>query len=198
MGSIHRQIIDRIKTFSPGEIFFPDLFLDIGSTDSIRQALSRICKGGEIVRLAKGIYYYPFIDKELGILYPSIERVARAISQRDRSRIIPTGLFALNRLGLSTQVPMKVIFMTDGIPRKITIGKQTITFKQTSPKNLSMKGEITTLVIAALKEIGKENINTENIKKIKDSLKQEDEEAIIHDAHLAPEWIAKIMLNKTL
>lgn len=198
MKSIHKQIIDRIKTFSQGEIFFPDLFVDIGSNDSIRQALSRICKEGEIIRLAKGIYYYPFIDKELGILYPSIERVARAISQRDRSRIIPTGLFALNRLGLSTQVPMKVIFMTDGIPRKITIGKQTITFKQTSPKNLSMKGEITTLVIAALKEIGKENINTENIKKIKDALKQEDEEAIIHDAHLAPEWISKIMLNKTL
>jgi len=195
MQSFHQQVLSKIEELERGSIFFPDDFASIGSDESIRQALSRICKNGTIVRLSKGIYLYPVIDEELGIFYPSVERIAKAIAKRDKSRIVPTGAFALNRLGLSTQVPMNVIFLTDGITRKINIGKQTITFKHTSPKSLSFRGKITPLAVAALKEIGKDKTSHNDLLKIKEALQSEPEETALFDAYLAPRWITDIILS---
>jgi len=195
MQSFHQQVLSKIQEFERGNIFFPEDFASIGSDESVRQALSRICKDGTIVRLSKGIYLYPVIDEELGIFYPSVERIAKAIAKRDKSRIIPTGAFALNRLGLSTQVPINVVFLTDGIPRKINIGKQTITFKHTHPKSLSFRGKTTPLVVAALKEIGKGKASPGELRKIKDALQSEPEEIALSDAYLAPRWITDIILT---
>ena len=196
MKSIHQQILDVIREFEPGTIFFPEQFASLGSNDSIRQALSRICKEKIIIRLSKGVYLYPIIDSELGILFPSVENVAKAISKRDKARILPTGVFALNRLGLSTQVPMKVIFLTDGSPRKVNIDKQTITFKQIAPKNFSFRGEITPLVVAALKEIGKGKVTAKELSRIKSALLLEPKEIVISDAYIAPRWITDIILSQ--
>lgn len=198
MQSTQQQILRTIKDFNPGTIFFPEQFDSVGSSDSIRQSLSRICKDGAIIRLAKGVYLFPYIDKELGILFPSVERVAKAIAKRDKSRIRPTGLYALNKLGLSTQVPMKVVFLTDGIPRKINIGgEQTILFMKTAPKNFSFQGEITPMVVAALKEIGKEKVTEDTLQIIKKSLRLESREAVLKDAYVAPQWITDILLKLT-
>ena len=90
-------------------------------------------------------------DEILGILYPSIEEIGKAIAKRDKARIIPTGAFAQHLLGLSTQIPMNVIYLTDGSARKIKIGKQTIVFKKTSPKNLSYENQLSSLIIQSLK-----------------------------------------------
>ncbi|MFT4094175.1 MAG: DUF6088 family protein [Niabella sp.] len=111
--------------------------------------------------------------------------------------LIPTGVYALNRLGFSTQVPMKIVYLTDGATRSIKIGKRTITLKKTSPRNLMTTREISTLAIQALKEIGHENINDEILKQLKVILKKESEKNILHDAKLAPAWISKI-LKQTL
>jgi hypothetical protein len=168
--------------------------LDLGSPDSIKKALYRLTnEKGLLIRLAHGIYLYPKTDKELGTLYPSTEEIAKGIARRDKARIIPTGIYALNRLGLSTQVPMKIVYLTDGATRSIKIGKRTISFKKTSPKNLMTKGEISTLAIQALKEIGQEDVNGEILQQLKVVLKKETEENILHDAKLAPAWINKIL-----
>lgn len=196
MQSFHQQVLNKIQEFERGSIFFPADFAFIGNDVSVRQALSRICKDVTIVRLSKGIYLYPVIDEEFGVLYPSVERIARSIAKRDRSRIIPTGSFALNRLGLSTQVPMNVVFLTDGITRKINIGKQTITFRHTHPKSLSYQGKITPLAVAALKEIGKDKISHNELLIIKMALQSESKETVLNDANLAPKWITDII--KTL
>ena len=195
MQSIHIQILDKICELERGSIFFPEDFASIGNSEAIRQALSRICRNGTIIRLSKGIYLYPVIDEELGIFYPSVERIGTAISKRDRSRIVPTGAFALNRLGLSTQVPVNVIFLTDGITRKINIGKQTVTFKHTHPKSLSFRGKITPLAVAALKEIGKDKVLPEELQKIGRALQSEPAETVLSDAYLAPRWITDIILS---
>jgi len=195
MQSFHQQVLSKIQELEPGSIFFPEDFASIGSDESIRQALSRICKAGTIIRLSKGIYLYPVIDEELGVFFPSVERIAKAIAKRDKSRIIPTGAFALNRLGLSTQVPMNVIFLTDGITRKINIGNQTITFKHTHPKSLSFRGKVTPLAVAALKEIGNGKASQEELLKIKKAIQSEPEETAIFDAYLAPRWITDILLT---
>jgi DNA-binding Xre family transcriptional regulator len=195
MQSVHQQVLDKIGELERGSIFFPEDFASIGNSESVRQALSRICKDGAIIRLSKGIYLYPVIDEELGIFYPSVEKIAKAISKRDKSRIVPTGAFALNRLGLSTQVPMNVIFFTDGITRKINIGKQTITFKHIHPKSLSYRGKITPLAVAALKEIGKDKAMPDELLKIRKALQLEPEEIVLSDAYLAPRWITDIILS---
>lgn len=195
MQSIHQQILTMIHSFEQGRIFFPEQFDLLGSNESIRQSLSRICKDGIIIRLSKGVYLYPVVDSELGILYPSVDTVAKAIATRDKARIIPTGVYALNRLGLSTQVPMNVVYLTDGIPRKIRIDRQTITFKQTAPKNFSFKGEITPLVASALKEIGKGAITDKDLEQIRKALKVEPKETVISDAYIAPRWITDIVLS---
>lgn len=195
---IESKVAKILQDMPKGSILFVDDFLDVGSPDSIKKALYRLTnEKGLLIRLAHGIYLYPKIDKELGILYPSTEEIAKAIARRDKARIIPTGVYALNRLGLSTQVPMKIVYLTDGAARSIKIGKRTISFKKTSPKNLMTKGEISMLAIQALKELGQNNIDDEIFKQLIIVLKKETEENILHDAKLAPAWINKI-LKKSL
>jgi predicted transcriptional regulator of viral defense system len=195
MKSIHQKVIDQVRKFERGSILFPEQFEHLGSNEAVRQSLSRICREGIIIRLSRGVYLYPVIDKELGVMYPSVDKVAQAISERDKSRIIPTGLSALNILGLSAQIPMKVTYLTDGIPRKIKIGNQTINFKKTAPKNLAFQGKWMPLIVFALKEIGKDNIKDNDLKKIQQALSQENKEVILSDICLAPHWIREIILS---
>jgi hypothetical protein len=195
MQSTHLQALNKICALERGNIFFPEDFASIGNSESVRQALSRICKTGTIIRLSKGVYLYPVIDEELGIFYPSVERIGKAISKRDKSRIVPTGAFALNRIGLSTQVPVNVVFLTDGITRKINIGKQIVTFKHTNPKSLSFRGKITPLAVAALKEIGKDKVLPDELHIIRKALQSDPPEIVLSDAYLAPRWITDIILS---
>jgi predicted transcriptional regulator of viral defense system len=196
MQTTSNEIITCIKRNRRGKIFFADEFRKFGSNEAVRQTLSRLCKKQILVRLSSGIYLYPQIDSEIGIIYPSIETVAKAIAKREKTRMIPTGSYALNALGLSTQVPVKVVFLTDGTARVVKIGKRaTIKLKRTVAKNLSYKGKISLLAISALKEIGKDKATVEQLQKIKEALLLEKRENTVHDAGLAPVWISNIILK---
>jgi hypothetical protein len=191
--SIEIQILNKIKKAKRGSLFFTDSFANIGNAKAISKALERLTKANEIRRVATGIYVRPQIDPVIGDITPTVEKIAVAIAKRDKARIIPTGAYALNRLGLSTQVPLNAVYLTDGAARKIKIGKRTITFKNASPKNLSAYGEISGLVIQALKTIGKDKATKDEIEKIQQLLKKEKVINIKHDTLLAPEWIRKII-----
>lgn len=192
---IEANVAAKLELLPKGSVLFVDDFLDYGSPESIKKALLRLKEKGLLVRLAHGIYLHPKTDKELGILFPSTEEIAKAIARRDKSRIVPTGVQALNKLGLSTQIPMKVVFLTDGAARSIKVGKRTITFKKTSPKNLLPKGEISSLAIQALKTIGQNKVDDDTLKKLNVILEKERKENILHDAKLAPAWINKILMQ---
>tara|TARA_B100000780_G_C20941359_1_gene375450 strand:- start:114 stop:707 length:594 start_codon:yes stop_codon:yes gene_type:complete len=193
--SIQTRIENKIKSIKRGSVLFPSNFDDIGNVEVVKKSLLRLENKKFLVRLAHGIYLYPKQDKLLGVLYPTIEEIAIAIAERDKARIIPTGTTALNKLALSTQIPMNIVFLTDGAPRSILVGKRIIKLKRTSPKNLAVKGEITSLIIQALKEIGKDNVTAGQLEKIKIHLEKEKQEIIAHDTKLAPVWISKIMKN---
>ena len=193
MQSTEFKIFDKIKKNKRGTLIFPEDFHAVGSPESIRLALHRLEKENQIKRVAHGIYVRPIISKYIGEVLPSAEEVAKGIVKRDRIRIVPTGVYALNALGLSTQVPMKLVFLTDGAPRIIKIGKRTIKFKKATPKNLLAKGEISSLVIQALREIKINNVNETEGKKIIGLLKKENPVVLQHDIKLAPVWIQKIM-----
>lgn len=191
--SIEEKILQRIKSIQKGDLFLPGDFIDLGSSEAIRISLFRLEKEGIITRVAQGIYVRPKESSLIGPLTPSAEDVAEAIAKRDKIRTVPTGSYALNALGLSTQVPMNIVLLTDGSPREIKVGKRTIKFKKTTPKNLLAKGRISRLVIQALKEIGNGKVSMGEEQKIVDLLKKEDKKALKHDIALAPVWIQKIM-----
>ena len=193
MQSTVNKIENKIKHQRIGKIYFADDFTSFGTSEAIKKALLRFEKSGMLIRLAHGIYLYPSIDKKLGlgILYPSVEAIAKEIARRDKTRIVPTGLYALNVLGLSTQVPTNIIFHTDGAPRKIKIYNQFITFKHVVPKNLAYKSEALMLVVSALKEIGEHSVSDNDMKLIQKTLSHETKENILNDINLAPIWIRK-------
>jgi hypothetical protein len=191
--SIEKKIEKSIKSKPKGSLVMPGDYLSYGSSDAVRKALDRLQDRKVLVRVAQGIYVRPKISKLIGLLIPTAEEVAEAIAKRDRIRTVPTGSFALNALGLSTQVPMNIVLLTDGSAREIRVGKRKIKFKKTTPKNLLAKGKISRLVIQALKEIGNGKVTEVEEKKIVDMLRKEDETVLRHDITLAPVWIQKIM-----
>lgn len=193
MESVDKLIEKHINKESRGTLFFPEDFMDYGSSGAIRVSLHRLVESGQIRRVAQGIYVRPVISQYVGEVLPSAEAVAIAIAKRDKARIIPTGVYALNTLGLSTQVPLKAVYLTDGSPRLIKIGNRTILFKKTSPKNLSTEGKISGLVIQALKEIGDGKVRDEEERKIIQLLQKEDKKKLQHDIKLAPVWVGNIM-----
>lgn len=194
--NIGRRIVNNIKKCGRETIFFPSTFMSYGDINSVSKSLERLTNDAVIIRLANGIYLYPKIDKKLGlgVLYPSIEDIAIQIAKRDRARIAPTGAYALNLLGLSTQVPMNVVFLTDGSPRKIRLGNnKTITFKHTVPKNLTFVNKTVQLATFALKEIGQSNVNEEHLKTLKHAFSTINEKSIEADYKLMPAWIRKMI-----
>lgn len=191
--SIEIQVLDKIKRNTRGTLFFVDSFAKIGNAKAVNKALERLVKSSELERVATGIYVRPVIDDYIGKVLPSIEEIAIAIAKRDRATIVPTGSYAMYKLGLTTQVPLNIVFYSDTSARKIRIGKQTITFKKASSKNLSFVGEISTLAIQALRTIGKDQATDEEIKQIKKILKSENPKHLQHDLQLAPVWIRKLI-----
>jgi predicted transcriptional regulator len=193
MKSIETQILEKIRSIPKGVLVFPEDLQHLGSAEAVRVSLHRLEKENTIKRVAQGIYVRPKISKLIGVLVPTAEQVAEAITKRDRLRTVPTGSYALNALGLSTQVPMNIVLLTDGSPREIRVGKRKIKFKKTTPKNLLAKGKISRLVIQALKEIGNDKVTVEEETKIIALLKKEDLKDLKHDIALAPVWVQKIM-----
>jgi hypothetical protein len=192
-NTIENKILKKMKQNRRGKIFFANDFAALGNYKACSKALERLAKQEEIMRVSRGIYAIPQKSELLGTLTPSFDSVVAAIVKRDKAKIIPTGLFAENALGLSTQVPMKAVFLTDGAPRKLMVGKTPLIFKKTTPKNLAAKGKISGLAIQALKSIRKDRITDYEIDKVVSLLQNENPQHLAHDIKLAPEWIKKIM-----
>ncbi len=194
--TVSKEIENIVSKSKRGKLFFVSDFLQYGNYDTVRKTLQRLVTKGILIRISKGIYYYPRTDEILGILYPTAEEIAKSIAKRDKAKIIPTGAYAQHLLGLSTQIPMNVVYLTDGSARKIKIGNQSIVFKKTSPKNLYFESKLSSLIIQSLKSLKEDNVNETIKHKLSDIIKQSGEiEKIKKDIKNAPIWIQKIMLE---
>jgi predicted transcriptional regulator of viral defense system len=191
--SIGHKIIEKMKRGKRGKVFLTRDFEMLGDYDSCRKALERLVKRGEIMRVSRGIYTIPKISKFSGTALAPIDETVQAIMKRENTKIIPTGSLAKNLLHLSTQVPMKTVYLTDGNPRKLTIGKGVVHFKKASAKNFATKGKLSTLAIQALKTIRKDYVTEQHIKKVVNILKNENPKLLEHDMMFAPKWIREIM-----
>lgn len=195
MQSSHNQIELKIKKSSKGKIFFADDFVKFGSPENIRKVLSRLEKEGLLERLAQGIYLVPKKDELLGTLYPTIEEIVLEIAKRDKARIAPTGSLALYQLGITTQIPLKAVYLTDGAQRVISIGNRTIQFKKTTPRNLAIKDHLLMLITQALKEIGQYKVTELHLQKLKTYVLKLDTEILKTQMKFAPVWVQKRIIE---
>ncbi len=130
---------------------------------------------------------------DLGPLWPSAEAIARAIAGRDNIRLQPAGAYAANLLGLTEQVPAKVVFLTDGPTRNVKIGPTIIQFRRTTPRNMAAAGRLSGLVIQAFRHLRREHVTAERIARLKRTLPAAGRRAFVRDIKLAPSWMHPIL-----
>lgn len=190
------EIAKRIDDAHEGHIFFVSDFLDINGNEKIvSRALSTEEKKGRIVRLSNGVYLRPK-NTRFGIVYPTIDDMVKAIAKRDKVQVQPSGVTALNKLGLSTQVPTKYTYLTSGSGRIIVLGNRTIELKRSVPKNFAFKTELAALLVQALRTLGQKSIGEQElsiIRKLVNGMKHE--ELFKQDLFLMPAWMRKLITN---
>ncbi|AEC02361.1 DUF6088 family protein [Parasphaerochaeta coccoides] len=196
MKSRVEEIRSQIQRMNSRSIFFAD---DFGMDDrqAVRVILSRLAKDNTIVRLGAGIYMKPRYSNLIhSIEYPSVGDIAQAVAQKEKARIVPSGAYAVHRLGLSTQIPTRAIFLTDGSPRKMTLedGREII-FKRTAAKNLAYKNTTIGIIVSALKEIGAKGIDAETRNLLARLLESVPYDKAREDILIAPEWIQKELIG---
>jgi len=190
MQSIHNKILARIRGKGRGSAFSSKDFLDLGSRYSVDKALSRLCAQRIIRRVATGIYDFPRIDEELGgKLSPNINQVAQAIARKNGVRIQPSGAQAANLLGLSTQVPAQVVYLTNGKSRTIDLTNRTIMFKRVEPRKMQPGSDIGVLVTQALRFIGRDHVDKKTIDYLRRQLSESDKKKLLKDARYMEDWI---------
>lgn len=192
MQTLTDKMLSRIYGKKRGWVFTPAHFLDLGNDLAVRKTLQVLCDRGQIRRLAPGLFDYPREHPQLGKLQPTPEQIAQALAYKDSSRIQPSGAYAANLLGLSEQVPAKVIFQTDATDRRIIVGRQEIILKRTTPKNMATAGRISGLVIQALRYLGKEHVDNAVIGQLAQRLSPEERRQLMKDIRYAPAWIGEI------
>ena len=195
--SIEKKIVARIYGKGRGWAFTPSHFLDLGSRSAVGNALSRLTTAGTIRRLAFGLYDYPATDPVLGTVAPSADAIARALVVRDAIRIQPSGAYAANLLGLSDQVPSRIVFLTDGPARKVKIGKREIILQHTTPRNMAAAGRTSGTIIQALRHLGQDQVNEQALAILRRNLANSDRPIILKDLKNAPAWIAEILRRLT-
>jgi hypothetical protein len=190
---VEKAIVSRIYGHGRGWVFTPRDFLDLGSRPAVSSALKRQTDSGRIRQLARGLYDYPRQHPQLGLLAPDTDAIAKALSGRDATKLQPSGAYAANLLGLSEQVPMKVVFLTDGPSRRVRVGRQEIILRRTTPRNMATAGRIAGLVTEALRELGPEHVTESVIRTLQARLDEKAKQDLVRDLRFAPAWIASIL-----
>jgi hypothetical protein len=190
--SIDHQVLRRMRSQRTDRAFTPADFLDLGSRASIDQALSRNARAGVIRKVGRGLYDVPKDHPVLGRLSPTTDAVVNAVAKRTSATLLPSGAHAANQLGLSEQVPMRPVYLTDGRRRRLQVGKNSVLLKPAAPRTIHTKHPTSALVIHALRWIGRKHVDGETIAKLRRNLKPDDRAALVEDAPHAPGWIADI------
>jgi hypothetical protein len=165
------------------------MFDDLGNRAAVDQALSRLTKAGKIRRIARGIYDIPKTHPTLGTLSPNPDAIAKSIASQGGYRLQPTPAHAANALGLSTQVPAQIVYLTDGSSRKIKIGKQVIQFRHAGPKTLLGAGTSAGVALQALRAFGPDHLTASVIQQLKRNLPPDAKTDLKRLARHAPHWM---------
>jgi len=199
MDTIRQTILSRIRSAGRGAVFTPKDFLDAGTRYAIDQALSRLARSGTILRLGRGLYYYPRVNPRLGIpVTPDVDQFAQAIGRRTGSRMVPSGAVAANLFGLSTQVPAKFLYLSDGRSRRLRVGRIEIQIKHVTPKELPRGGQSSAMVFQALRHLGREAVDAQVVARLRAVLSVKQKRELAQDARYTTDWIANVVRQITL
>src|SRR5437879_11826063 len=190
MQTMRNQILRRIEHFEYGNAFSAKDFLDIASRTTSDVALHSLTHEGRIRRISRGLYDRPRFNAALGgQLSPDIDEAAQAIARRQRWKIVPEGAWAANLLGLSTQVPSKIIYLTDGPNNEVQIGRRSVQFQHARTKAMAgLEGKFA-LVVQALRHLGKENVGTREIETLRTKLSPQEKRRLLRDTRFGVDWI---------
>jgi hypothetical protein len=190
MQSIENKILSRIYGNGRGWTFFQKDFSDLGSRTAIDNALTRLLGKGTIRRVLRGLYDYPRYSELLsGQLSPDLNQVARALARKFGWRIQPSGAAAMNMIGLSTQVPAKVVYLSDGPNKSYQVEQTTLIFENTALKDSGYKWPESSLIVQSLKSLGANHISDDVVDRIRKWLKPELRSKILKDTRSTSSWI---------
>lgn len=188
-NSIDSQISRHVQLSVPGTVFTPDVFALLGSRAAIDKALQRLVARDGLRRLSRGLYDKPRYDELLGTLWPTVDAVVQALAGKDMLRTQPAGVYAANMLGMSEQVPAKIVFLTDGISRTVKAGPMQISFKRTTPRQMAAAGRLSGLLIQAFKSLGAPHITPARIERLRQNIPAAERAQVLQDIALAPAWM---------
>jgi hypothetical protein len=192
--SVPDRIMKRARARGRGGVFTPSDFLDVAGRSAIDQALSRLAKGGQLRRLARGLYDFPKVHPKLGPLSPTPDDVAQALARETGSQVQIAGARAANALGLSTQVPAKSTYLTDGPSRRVVLGKRVVDLRHASPKHLIAPGSPAGTVVQALRHVGP--IRAADVAQVAARrLSANDKKTLASTAVQAPAWMRPTLVS---
>jgi hypothetical protein len=191
MRDLKDRIQRRIHHAGRGAVHVSKDFLDLGNRAAVDQALSRLVKAGMLRRVDRGLFVYPRVNPKLGgELAPDPELVAAAIGRRRATRVVPSGAAAANALGVSTQVPGKRVYLTGSGSGAVKFGKQTLRFKQVSPKTLGPEDQATNTVLLALQHLGKDGLTDDVMARIRSTLTPGQMRKLLKESRYSLGWVA--------
>ena len=162
-------------------------------TEFVGSVLSELTTEGMLVKIAHGIYAKPRRSK-FGVVLPSDDKVEQAIATRDNAEVLPSGMTALNALGLSTQVPMNYTYLTTGSERTVNLSNRKVVLKRGVPKNFCYGTRLISLLVQALKALKKENVGDSELNLIRQLvLKETDKDTLVKDVDMMPAWMKRII-----
>ena len=162
-------------------------------TEFVGSILSELTTKGILVKIAHGIYTKPR-ESKFGVVLPSVDKVVQAIAVRDNAEVLPSGMTALNVLGLSTQVPMNYTYLTTGSERTVNLSNRKVVLKRGVPKNFCYRTRLISLLVQALKALKKENVGDSELNVIRQLvLKETDKDTLVKDVDMMPAWMKRII-----
>lgn len=170
-------------------MFSPNHFLDLGSRSAVGVALHRLVKAGKIRRFRRGLYDLPRLHPIIGQAAPDIMATVRALMDGSHAQWQFTGAYAANALGLSDQVPAKVIILTDGVPRRVALGKLTLAFRRAAPRNLLGAGTRAGLVVQAIRYLKGGPDMPKHVAKLKKDLGADTKKNLAALTSKLPAWM---------
>ena len=194
MDAEHSNITlrERIEALPEDTVLFRSDFPEYHS-EFVGGTLAELTQEGVLVKLAQGIYAKPRRSR-FGFVLPSVDKIAQAIAARDNAEVLPSGMTALNVLGLSSQVPMKYSYLTTGSERTIKLENQEIRLKRGVPKNFCYKTKLIALLVQALKALKQQNVGQEEIQTIRSLISKEpDKTTLAKDVDMMPIWMKRIV-----
>lgn len=193
MQAVEAKILSRIYGRGRGWAFTKTDFIAEFGEVNIHQALSSLTKSGTIRRVCQGLYDYPRQSELLGELSPDIDQAAQALARKFNWRIQPSGNTALNLLGLSTQVPGKWLYLSDGPSRQYAIGQQTLAFRQSALKDTGLTLRESGLLVQALKALGKEHVDAQTLETLRQWLDPKMRARVLRDTRMVTSWVFEII-----